>query len=384
MNETHILFSKFNSVFGKNSTPIRHFSAPARINIIGEHVDYVGGIVLPAAINFSIQVLIQRNDTDDFILYSEDFQQSTKVGRPFQNSKEYPWSDYIVGVISELEKKGHKIPGFNLLINGNIPQGAGLSSSAALEVVVGYAIANLFSLNLSREDIALIGQAAENHFVGTNCGIMDQFIIATGKKDFCISLNTNSLKYQYHKFELGEFEFYLINSNVKHSLKDSAYNQRRQECESALSKIQKLNSEVQNLYSFDIDTKDLYPFSNDEMKRIQHITSERKRTDTIITSLTNGDFAKVGTLLFECHWSLSKDYEVSCEETDFIVSFLQNKGALGARMIGGGFGGCVLVLDKKENFSVIGSELEKNYKQKFGHGVSYYQFTISDGVKELI
>lgn len=384
MNETHILFSKFNSVFGKNPSPIRHFTAPARINIIGEHVDYVGGIVLPAAINFSIQAVIQQNETDDFNLYSDDFQQTTKITRPFQNSKDYPWSDYIVGVISELEKKGFKIPGFNLLIHGNIPQGAGLSSSAALEVVVGYAISNLFSLKLSREEIALIGQAAENHFVGTNCGIMDQFIIATGKKDFCISLNTDSLEYKYHKFDLGEFEFYLINSNVKHSLKDSAYNQRRKECESALSKIQKFNSEIKDLYSFEPNSEIQYPFTKEELFRIQHITSEKKRTETIISSLTNGNFSQVGKSLYECHWSLSKNYEVSCEETDYIVAFLQNQGTLGARMIGGGFGGCVLVLDKKENFSAISAELEKNYKQKFGHGVSYYQFTISDGVKELI
>jgi galactokinase len=383
MNESIELFSLFKTIFVSSSSNIRHFSSPGRINIIGEHVDYLGGIVLPAAIDFSLHALIQENATDEFHFYSSNFKQLTKHKRPFVNSEEFSWANYILGVILELEKKGFKIPGFNLLIQGNIPQGAGLSSSAALEVVVGYAISNLFGFKITKEDIALIGQAAENHFVGTNCGIMDQFIIATGKKDHCISLNTRTLKYEYHQFDLLDHEFYLINSNVKHSLKDSDYNRRRSECESALAKIQKIHPKILDLYSFDKPLTEQYNFTEDEKKRVLHVISEKIRTMEIIKFLESGNINIVGRLLYECHWSLSKQFEVSCPETDFIVSTLQSLGATGARMIGGGFGGCVLVLDHPANFSRTAREIQKNYEQKFGYDVSFHRFKISDGVKEI-
>lgn len=383
MIDPSILFSTFSSKFPSSNETIRHFSAPARINIIGEHVDYLGGLVLPAAIDFSVHALIQRNGTDQFHLYSADFEQQIKISRPFKNSKDFPWSDYIQGVITEIEKKGLNVPGFNLLLTGNIPQGAGLSSSAALEVVVGYAISELFQLNLSRESIALIGQAAENNFVGTNCGIMDQFIIATGKEKYCISLNTSSLKYEYHEFDLGEFEFYLINSNVKHSLKDSDYNQRRLECESALSKIKKSHPNVKDLYSIDFPISTDLGLSQNESKRVGHVVSEKIRTNIIINALRDGNINSVGNALYECHWSLSNQFEVSCPETDFIVSSLKAENATGARMIGGGFGGCVLVLDKIKNFSSTSSIIEEKFVTKFGHPVSIYKFKIADGVKEL-
>ncbi|MDZ4725083.1 MAG: galactokinase [Leptospira sp.] len=381
--DTNSLFTAFKMHFPSQDSPIRHFSAPARINIIGEHVDYLGGIVLPAAIDFSIHVLIQKNQSSHYHLYSMDYEQQTSAQKPFVNSKEFPWSDYILGVILEIEKKGLSVPGFNLLIKGNIPQGAGLSSSAALEVAVAYAIHSLFDFNLSREEIALIGQAAENHFVGTKCGIMDQFIIALGKKDHCISLNTENLKYTYHEFDLKDYEFYLINSNVKHSLKDSEYNERRKECESALKKIQSVYPEVPSLYDFPNPKKIETQLNSAEYKRLIHVTSERIRTESVISNLKNGEFQTVGKLLYECHWSLSKNFEVSCSETDFIVTYLESKGVIGARMIGGGFGGCVLVLDKKENFALISQELVKIYTQKFKYPVNFYKFKISDGVKEI-
>jgi galactokinase len=383
MKDSSQLFSTFSSVFSESNGVVHHFCAPARINIIGEHVDYLGGIVLPAAIDFSIHALIQKNESQDFNFYSLDFLQYTKCSRPFRNSPDFPWSDYIQGVIQEVERKGFNIPGFNLLIQGNIPQGAGLSSSAALEVVVCYAISSLFELNLSREEIALIGQAAENHFVGTKCGIMDQFIIANGKKDYCISLNTSTLKFDYHKFDLKEYEFYLINSNVKHSLKDSDYNERRSECSSALSKIQSHFPEIEDLYSFNKPISDIFSFTENEKKRVMHVISERKRTFDVIDSLKSGDFKTVGKLLYECHWSLSHQFEVSCLETDFLVSNLESHGVTGARMIGGGFGGCILVLDKVENFPSTSFEIEKKYSQNFDLDVSFYKFQISDGVKEI-
>ncbi|WP_411824176.1 galactokinase [Leptospira sp. 'Mane'] len=380
------LFIEFLKQFGKNSDTIRHFQAPARINIIGEHVDYLGGIVLPAAIDFSIQCLVRPRDDFSIILYSNDFNHKTEIKRPFQNSEEHPWTDYIAGVIVELESLGHSIPGFEMLIKGNIPQGAGLSSSAALEVLIGYALSTIFQIPLTKPEIAVIGQKAENHFVGMKCGIMDQFIIANGKKDYCLSLDTESLDFDYHHFDLGDHEFYLVNSNVKHSLKDSEYNTRRKECESALAKINQAGSAIPNLYSFNLNEVewDRFGFTESETKRVKHVTSEKKRTNAIIQALGSGNFAEVGKSLYDCHWSLSRNFEVSCKETDEIVSILYKSEALGARMIGGGFGGCVLVLDKVINFSKTSVELEKSYQQKFGYTVDFYKFKISDGVKEII
>ncbi|TGL44321.1 galactokinase [Leptospira perdikensis] len=377
--------NRFESIFGKTKQLPRLFQAPARINIIGEHVDYLGGTVLPAAINFAVQVYLRPNDTSTYRLHSVTYNETVELKKPLVSNPKAPWSDYIAGVIVEIEKKGHTIPGFDLLVDGNIPQGSGLSSSAALEVVTGYAIKETFELVISKEEVALIGQRAENHFVGTNCGIMDQFIIAVGKENDCISLNTDTLKYSYHHFDLGDYEFYLINSNVKHSLKDSAYNQRRAECESSLVKIQTKYPIFTHLYDVNLEESELDTchLTNQEWKRTKHVTSERERTKIVINGLESGNFNDVGSALFQTHWSLSKEFEVSCPETDFIVDSLQSLGVTGARMIGGGFGGCVLVLDKKDHFSKIEEVLKKSYQQKYNLAIDFYKFQISDGVKEI-
>ncbi|TGM92410.1 galactokinase [Leptospira levettii] len=377
--------NQFERIFGKTNTNPRLFEAPARINIIGEHVDYLGGIVLPAAINFSVHVFLRPNQTNLYRFHSITFNETISIKKPFLSNQNAPWTDYITGVIVELEAEGYSIPGFDLLVDGNIPQGSGLSSSAALEVVTGFAISESFGLGIKREKIAIIGQKAENNFVGTKCGIMDQFIIAVGKQNDCISLNTDTLNYSYHHFELGDHEFYLINSNVKHNLKDSAYNQRRLECESALQKIHSKFPNFKQLYDVtltesEIKNCDLTP---DEFKRTKHVISERERTKQVIEGLESNQFSKVGAALYEAHDSLSKNFEVSCEETDFIVSQLKDLGVMGARMIGGGFGGCVLVLDKKEGFAKINEEMKKSYQQKFNLALDFYKFQISDGVKEI-
>ncbi|XDD42848.1 galactokinase [Leptospira sp. WS60.C2] len=377
--------NQFERIFGKtNSTP-RLFEAPARINIIGEHVDYLGGIVLPAAIDFSVQVFLRPNQTQTYRFHSITYNETVELEKPLQPNRQSPWTDYIAGVIVEIEALGFFVPGFDLLVDGNIPQGSGLSSSAALEVVTGYAISESFGFNIPKEKIAVIGQKAENHFVGTKCGIMDQFIIAVGKKNDCISLNTDTLAYSYHHFELGTNEFYLINSNVKHNLKDSAYNKRRSECESALQKIQAKHPKWNQLYDVTLTESELKNcgLSPEELKRTIHVTTERERTKLVIQGLESNQFQTVGDALFATHESLSKQFEVSCEETDFIVSRLAELGVIGARMIGGGFGGCVLVLDKKEHFDKISAEMKKSYQQKFNIALDFYKFQISDGVKEI-
>lgn len=377
--------NQFERIFGKTNSHPRLFVAPARINIIGEHVDYLGGIVLPAAIDFSVQVFLRPNQTSYYQFHSVTYKETVKVEKPFHQNSNSPWTDYITGVIQEMERLGFSIPGFDLLVDGDIPQGSGLSSSAALEVVTGFAISESFGLGIKKETIAVIGQKAENNFVGTKCGIMDQFIIAVGKANDCISLNTDTLQYTYHHFDLNEYEFYLINSNVKHNLKDSAYNQRRLECESALKKIQAKFPKFLQLYDVTLSNEELQlcGLSLEEKKRTIHVTSERERTKQVIQGLESNQLESVGNALFATHESLSKNFEVSCKETDFIVSTLKALGAVGARMIGGGFGGCVLVLDKKDHFAKINEEMKKSYQQKFNLALDFYKFQISDGVKEI-
>lgn len=369
--------------FGLNDEAIHSFRAPARINVIGEHVDYLGGYVLPAAIDFQVCVSVRKNSFGKIRLYSEQYKEVANTDKPIYD-KLHLWANYVYGVVDELQKEGFKIDGFDMAIDGNIPQGAGLSSSAALEVATGYALANLFQFEISREKIALIGQAAENNFVGMNCGIMDQYIIANGKKNQCILLNTDTLEKTYHTLDLKDHEFYLINSNVKHSLQDSDYNNRRSECENALTKVKMQLPQIKNLYDLAIDTKlDSFSFSEKELKRVRHVIGEKERTLKLLDSFANGNIFDAGKCLYGTHESLSQLFEVSCAETDFLVGELKEKQASGARMIGGGFGGSILVLDKIGNRAKIEEEIKKRYKEKFNLQASFYGFQISDGVSKL-
>lgn len=371
------------NAFGENNDTIRLFRAPARINVIGEHVDYLGGFVLPAAIDFQVCVAIRKNDQGKINLYSEQYKESVSKDTPSYDKK-YLWANYVYGVVDELKKEGFTITGFDMAIDGNIPQGAGLSSSAALEVVTGYALSSIFHLSISREKIALIGQAAENNFVGMKCGIMDQYIIANGKKDHCILLNTDTLSKSYHTLNLNGHEFYLINSNVKHSLQDSDYNNRRKECESALKKVQSLEPDIKNLYDLPLDTVlNKFNFSEKEEKRVKHVLGEKDRTNKLLDSFAQGKIKNAGECLYGTHESLSKLFEVSCDETDFLVQALQKENVIGARMIGGGFGGSILVLDKIGNREKVEAKVKKDYFEKFNLNATFYGFQISDGVSEL-
>ena len=371
-------FKLFEEKFSKLDK-IAHFQAPARINIIGEHVDYLGGLVLPAAIDFQVEILIQKNHTNKFRFYSvqydEDFETTEIV-----HQKEKGWANYILGVILEFEKLNFKVPGIDILVDGNIPRGSGLSSSAALEVVVGFAIKEIFGFNVNREKIALIGQAAENNFVGTKCGIMDQYIIANGKKDKCLLLNTATLEKTYHELELENFEFYLLNSNVKHSLHDSDYNLRREECESALKKIHEKQPNLQNLYELDRVPDYL---NETETKRVTHVVGEKRRTQAILEYFRKKELNKAAQILFEAHESLSKQFQVSCNEIDFLIDQLKEANVSGARMIGGGFGGCVLVLDEKGKKEKIFPKLKTKYFEKFSLNLEIYSFQISEGVTKV-
>ncbi|MBE7412703.1 MAG: galactokinase [Leptospiraceae bacterium] len=369
--------------FGDSTHPIRFFQAPARINIIGEHVDYLGGLVLPAAISFFTNVAIRKRDDSFINLYSVQFSETVNINS-LETNKFFPWVNYIIGVVIEIKKLANQEIGFELIIDGNIPQGAGLSSSASLEVAVGRSISEIFHLNLSKEDIAVIGQKAENNFVGMKCGIMDQFIISVGKKNNCILLNTITLEFTYHNFYLQGYEWTLIHSGVKHSLKDSEYNTRRKECESALNKIQKKFPQMQNLYNSDIFTEyDNLGLTKEELNRVRHVLGEKKRTKEILKHFKEKNPELVGQVLYETHKSLSELFEVSCIETNHIVAFLKNSKITGARMIGGGFGGCILVLCKLGELEKIRNSLISDYQNTFGIELHFLNFEICDGVKEF-
>ncbi len=361
----------------------RLFISPARINIIGEHVDYLGGLVLPATIDLHTQIAISPFPEKKWIFHSVQFHETVEL-KNFSYQNEHKWVNYILGVFVEFEKKGIEIPGLQIAISGTIPHGAGLSSSASLEVGIGFALSEILRLGLSRKEIALIAQKAENEFVGMKCGIMDQFVIANGQKNSALLLDTSTLNFEYKNINLGNCEFYLIDSKVKHELEASDYNVRRKECEEALIKIKEKFPDLVNLYSLSIDQNlDELNLSNKLKKRVKHVLGEKKRTEDAIYYLNSGRPDQLGKVLYESHASLSNLYEVSCQEIDFLVDLLHNEDVIGARMIGGGFGGCVLVLDKIGNFERISNRVWKDYYSQFNIQLEFYRFQIDDGVREI-
>ncbi|PJZ71509.1 galactokinase [Leptospira perolatii] len=379
------LSQKLDFAFGESSVEKqpRYFSAPGRINIIGEHVDYAGGIVLPAAINLKINLAIRRNESSTFRFYSIDMNETLQTDR-IEYSSEYPWANYILGIISEAKRIGKNVSGFDAAFSGNIPQGAGLSSSAALEVVVAFALSEIFQWNFTKTELALLGQAAENRFVGVQCGIMDQFVISVARENTCISLDTDTLEFTYQPLDLNGHEFYLIDSKVKHSLKDSAYNQRRSSVESATLKLQKSHPNLKSLYDSDPNWLTNSELSAEEAKRAKHVQGERRRTELVIQNLKSGDLESLGKLLFDCHRSLSEEFEVSCPQTDSLVDLLKSQKVTGARMIGGGFGGCILVLDKIGRSETVWQNIQKSYFQIFGIQPALYRISISGGAREEV
>lgn len=370
---------------GRSLLDPRKFLAPGRINLIGEHVDYVGGKVLPAAIGCYLEVEILPHSENVWEFYSVN--SSFGFQLPCENlknpRKEFPeWTLYPLGVIAEFQKKGYSIPGMRFQVYGNIPQGAGLSSSAAYEMAIGFGINEILGFGLDRIELALVGQAAEKNFAGTNCGIMDQFAIAMGKKNHCISLDTNTLDFQYIAFDLEHFEFSLINSNVKHKLNDGQYNLRRQECEEAVFVFRKKYPDLLNLYSASSQETDWPDLPLQIKRRVRHVTSERERTLAFASALASKNFTNAGKLLTQTHWSLSQEFEVSCPETDYLVEKSLELGVSGARMMGGGFGGCVLVLASKGVAKEVFNRIAPDYFNQFRTECSFLPIEIVDGVKE--
>jgi galactokinase len=379
-----ILIQKTTAFFKEKfqSSPQKTVLSPGRINIIGEHIDYNDGYVLPAAIDKIICFAFEKNNTNTSKIVAIDLDEFIDVPVNSTIQKiERDWGNYLLGVMHQLQSNGFVFQGFNCVFSSNIPVGSGLSSSAALECGFLFGLNELFDLKIKPIDIALMGQKAE-HWVGIHCGIMDQFSSVMGQENKVIKIDCKTLEFDYHDANFSDYSLILFDSNVKHSLFSSAYNQRREECEEGLRIIKKQFPEI-NSYR-DCNENHVLAVKNqmfeDIYKRSSFVVKEIARVTRACEALDQGDIITLGKLMLETHDGLSKDYEVSCPELDFLVGFLKNEDAvIGSRMMGGGFGGCTINLIQKGNEEAIKIKLAKAYFDAFGIELKIYEVKISNG-----
>lgn len=370
---------KYEELFGSSPLVVH---SPGRVNLIGEHTDYNQGLVLPAAINKNIVLAIGKREDDEIHLYSVDEDQSHVANLNKLERSDLLWPDYLLGVVQQLTKRGYKVGGFNAVFAGDIPIGAGLSSSAALECATAFALSELHSLNIDKLDLALIGQAAENEFVGVKCGLMDQFASVFGKERHLVKLDCADFSYEYIPFNNPDLKIVLFDTRVKHSLASSAYNERREQCEYGVSLIQKHHPEVKSLRDATLEQLDQYVKPVDEVvyNRCRYVVSEIKRLQDGCEDLKKDDFKTFGKRMFETHDGLQHLYEVSCDELDILVDLVRdNDAVLGARMMGGGFGGCTINLVKADQAEQVAKEVSEAYLKRTGKEAKVYIAQISSG-----
>lgn len=384
------LLAEFEKVFG-GIDDTRVFFAPGRVNLIGEHTDYNGGHVFPCALTIGTYAVARKNGMDTCRFYSMNFEDqgihAVNLDELEYDKETYNWANYPMGVIKMLnEEKTRVDEGIDLLIFGNIPNASGLSSSASLEVLTAFVCRELFGFEMSLVDIALLSQKAENKFIGVNCGIMDQFAIAMGKKDNAIFLDTATLKYEYAPITLDGAKIVITCSNKKRGLGDSKYNERRSECEAALASIQKVKNikALGELTEAEFDEVRQVIGDPVKEKRAKHAVYENMRTVRAVEALKNGDTTLFGQLMNKSHESLAADYEVTGIELDTIVeNSWKVNGVIGARMTGAGFGGCTVAIVKDENVDEYKEVVGKAYLDKIGYKCDFYVVSIGDGPKEL-
>ncbi len=384
------LFDKFAELFG-NSDGAHFYFSPGRVNLIGEHTDYNGGHVFPCALTMGTYGVARKRDDRMLHFYSMNLNKFNVVEVSLDdltNKKKYNWANYPLGVVWAFAEKGFKPDtGFDMVIWGNIPNGSGLSSSASLEVLTGVILTDLYNItDLTMTDLALIGQYSENNFNGCNCGIMDQFAVAMGKKDNAIFLDTNTMKYEYAPIHLKDAKIVITNSKVKHSLVDSAYNDRRRECTDALAALKtKLDiSALGDLTPDEFEANKELITDPVQMKRAKHAVYENQRTIDAVAALKDGDINKFGQLMDQSHVSLRDDYEVSCKEIDILVDLAWKiPGVIGSRITGGGFGGCTVSIVKNDAVDTFINDVGKAYKEKVGHEAEFYTVDIGDGASRI-
>lgn len=375
------LTQTFQSYFA--STPLVAF-APGRINLIGEHTDYQEGFVLPAAVQQGIWVGIQKNDLNKARMYSIDFDQEYSFALDFIAPKAGHWSTYVMGMCALMKQSGYQVQGFDMVIGGTIPVGSGLSSSAALSVSIGTALSGLFEFKIPKKNIVLYSQKSEHLYAGVKCGIMDPYASAFGVKGNALLLDCRSNTHEEIPVNLGAYSLMLVNTNVKHSLADSAYNKRREACEESVRILQAKFPGIKTLRDLDISDLDqvsqLLPI--DLFPKAKHVISECARVHEAANALRAGELISFGKLLNASHQSLSQDFEVSCPELDFLAEKAQALDyVLGSRMMGGGFGGCTINLVKTSELEAFQNALKSPYEQAFNKTPEFILVEIGDGAR---
>ncbi|MCM1029463.1 MAG: galactokinase [Alloprevotella sp.] len=353
------------------------FVSPGRFNLIGEHTDYNGGFVFPGAIDKLIMADIRPNGTDRCRVFSIDIDEYVEFGLKEEDAPEQQWARYIFGVCREVIKRGGKVEGFDAVFAGNVPLGAGLSSSAALESCFAFALNDLFNDNkFPKMELAKIGQSTEHNYCGVNCGIMDQFASVHGKKDHLMRLDCRSGEFEYFPFELKGYRLVLVDSRVKHELVDSPYNKRRESCERVAKTLG-----VETLRDADMkmlnDAKD--KISGEDYRRAKYVIEEKQRVLDVCDALLRHDYDKVGDRMYRTHEGLSKDYEVSCEELDYLNDLARECGVTGSRIMGGGFGGCTVNLVADDKYDTFVATVLSRFNEKYGHEPKIYPVIVSDG-----
>jgi galactokinase len=379
----HTVKNRYQELFSEQPLVVR---SPGRVNIIGEHTDYNEGFVLPAAIDKAAYVAIGRRDDDAIHLYAEELDERFESSLSSLAPSDKGWPNYILGVADQFLKSGHQINGFNIVLSGDVPIGAGLSSSAAIECATGFALNELFQAGIPRLELVKMAQRAEHLFAGVRVGIMDMFASAFGKRDHVIKLDCRSLDFEYVPLKMDGIKIVLFNSNVEHSLASSEYNTRRQQCEAGVALIKKHQPNVNSLRDATMDMLHQYVEPVDALiyKRCKYVVEEKERLLQGCEDLRHGDIKALGKKMFQTHDGLSKEYEVSCKELDFLVDQVRNNEAvLGARMMGGGFGGCTINLVREEAIDSLVQETTAAYNQAMKLDLLTYIAQIEDGTSVL-
>lgn len=373
---------KFQELFNTTGS---FYTSPGRINLIGEHTDYNGGFVFPGAIDKGMLAEIKPNGTGKVRAFSIDLDDYAEFGLTEEDAPKASWARYIFGVCREIIKRGGEIQGFDTTFAGDVPLGAGMSSSAALESTYAFALNELFDLNIDKFELAKIGQSTEHNYCGVNCGIMDQFASVFGQKGHLIRLDCRSLEYKYFPFdpESAGYKLVLLDSVVKHELASSAYNKRRQSCERVVVAIKRNHPEVDFLRDATMEMLNEVKadVTAEDYMRAEYVIEEIQRVLDVCDALEEGDYETVGEKMYGTHHGMSKLYEVSCEELDFLNDIAKECGVTGSRVMGGGFGGCTINLVKADKYDAFVKKAFAEYAKKFGHEPKLYNVVISDGAR---
>ena len=364
------------------------YASPGRINLIGEHTDYNGGFVFPGAIDKGIMCEIRPNGTNKVMAYSIDLKDRVEFDLDDEKGPKASWARYLYGIVQEMKKRGVDVKGFNTAFAGDVPLGAGLSSSAALESCYAYALNDLFGENkVSKWDMVLAGQATEHNYCGVNCGIMDQFASVFGMEGKLMRLDCRSREFEYFPFDPKGYRLVLVDSVVKHELASSAYNDRRKSCENVVAALQKKYPEktIETLRDADWDMLNAVKdeVSEEDMKRATFVLGEKDRVLAVCDALNAGDYETVGKKMYETHHGLSKEYEVSCEELDYLNDIAREDGVTGSRIMGGGFGGCTINLVKEDLYDHFIADVKKKYAERYGKEPKIYDVVIKDGSRKI-